>query len=109
MSVGDEYQNFVLEQLSGLGNIQYRQMFGGVGIYLDGLFFALIENDTLRFKVDDSNREDYELAGMRPFSPYKNKNTILQFYEVPIDILENQQELIIWAQKSVQVAISKRR
>jgi len=109
MPVSDEYQNFVFDQLSGLAGIHHRRMFGGIGIYCEGLFFALIENDTLRFKVDDSNRGDYESAGMQPFRPYKNKKTVLQFYEVPIDVLEDSQELMIWAQKAIRVAGSRRK
>jgi DNA transformation protein and related proteins len=109
MPVSDEYQNFVFDQLSGLTGIHHRRMFGGIGIYREGLFFALIENDTLRLKVDDSNRQDYELAGMQPFRPYENKKTVLQFYEVPVDVLEDQQELMVWAQKAIQVAVSRRK
>jgi len=45
-------------------------MFGGVGIYAGQLFFALIADDTLYFKVDDSNRSDFERLAMRPFQPY---------------------------------------
>lgn len=73
MSVSDGYIDFVCDLLSPLGDITVKRMFGGAGIYSDGLFFAIIENDTLRFKVDDTNRADFEAAGMGPFKPYKDK------------------------------------
>lgn len=68
MAVSAAYRDYVLEQLAGLGPIRARKMFGGVGIYLHGLFFALIADEVLYFKVDDSNRPDYEAAGMGALS-----------------------------------------
>lgn len=38
---------YVVEQLSGLGRVDSKRMFGGVGLYCDGLFFGLLSNDTL--------------------------------------------------------------
>ncbi len=104
MSVSDEYIDFVRDLLSPLGEITVRRMFGGAGIYSDGLFFALIENDTLRFKVDESNRADFEEAGMGPFKPYKDKKEIMQYYEVPIEVLEDGPTLSDWAEKALDVA-----
>ena len=44
MPVSDEFRDFVLEQLAPAGRVAARAMFGGVGLYLDGLFFALIDD-----------------------------------------------------------------
>jgi len=78
MSVSDDYIDFIIDQLSPLGAIKVKRMFGGAGLYSEGIFFALIENDTLRFKVDATNRADYETAGMGPFKPYKDKKEIMR-------------------------------
>ncbi|MFQ5901401.1 MAG: TfoX/Sxy family protein [Thermodesulfobacteriota bacterium] len=64
MPISEEYLEYVLDQLRP---VDFRKMFGGVGLYLDGVFFALIANDILYFKVDESNRQDYEAEGMGPF------------------------------------------
>ena len=45
-------------------------MFGGVGIYAKEAFFALVDDDVLYLKVDDSNRGDFEARGMSPFQPF---------------------------------------
>jgi DNA transformation protein len=79
-------------------------MFGGAGLYFDGLFFALVADDVLYFKVDDSNRSDYEAASMDPFCPFPDKPYAMQYYEVPIDVLENRDTLRDWAQKALDVA-----
>jgi TfoX/Sxy family transcriptional regulator of competence genes len=60
----------VLEQLQGAGPVTAKKMFGGVGLYIDMVFFGLIADDVLYLKVDDSNRADYEAEGMKPFKPF---------------------------------------
>ena len=77
---------------------------GGAGLYADGLFFAIIENDTLRFKVDDTNLADFEEAGMGPFKPYKDKKETMKYYEVPIEVLEDDASLKEWGLKAIGVA-----
>jgi DNA transformation protein len=107
MPVSQGYRDFVLDQLDSIGVITYRKMFGAIGIYCDQIFFAIISSDVLYFKVDDSNRDDYERIGMGPFKPYKDKPEVMQYYEVPIDVLENRDELKLWAEKAITVARNK--
>src|SRR4030095_9214715 len=52
MAVSDSYLAYVLEQLDAVRGVVTKRMFGGVGIYSDDVFFAVIDNDTLFFKVD---------------------------------------------------------
>ncbi len=86
MPISEEYLDYVLDQLEELGSVSARKMFGGAGIYLDGIFFALIADDILYFKVDETNLQDYLSVDSNQFKP-------LLFYEVPADILENRDEL----------------
>jgi len=108
LSVSQEFQLYVVEQLKGVGYVAARKMFGGVGLYADGIFFALIADDTLYFKVDSTNRVDYESAGMDAFRPYPDKTRTMQYYEVPIDVLEDQEQINGWARKSIAVALHAR-
>jgi DNA transformation protein len=105
MAVRSDYLQYVLEQLSGVPRVTSRRMFGAVGLYSDGLFFGLIDNDTLFLKVDDSNRGDYVARNMAAFRPFKDKPDLsMSYFEVPADALEDQDELVVWARKSVAVA-----
>lgn len=52
-----------LSALQGAGEARARAMFGGFGIYLDGVIVAIIARDRLFFRVDDRNRSDYQEAG----------------------------------------------
>jgi DNA transformation protein len=104
MAVSESFRQFVMEQLEEAGPMTSRRMFGGVGINCQGLFFALIASNTLYFKVDNSNRGDFEEYGMKPFKPFKDKKMVMQYFEVPADILEDRFELAVWAQKAIDVA-----
>jgi DNA transformation protein len=109
MPVSNEYRDFVLEQLAPAGRVAPRAMFGGVGLYLDGLFFALIDDDTLYFKADDASRKRYEAAGSRPFCPDPARpEQAMGYWQVPAEVLEDPEALAAWAREAVGVALAKR-
>ncbi len=103
MTVTPSYRSFVIEQLEQISPIIAKNMFGGVGLYAEGFFFAFIANDQLYFKVDDSNRADFEAAAMEPFRPYGDARA-MRYYEVPIAVLEDVDVLQGWAAKAIEVA-----
>jgi DNA transformation protein and related proteins len=84
-------------------------MFGGVGIYARDVFFALIADDTVYLKTDDSNRPEFEAKGMGPFRPYGDDGEVMHYYRVPEDLLDDAEELGQWAEKAIQVARRARR
>lgn len=105
MPVSADYLSYVLEQLAGLPRVTSRRMFGGIGLYSDGLFFGLIDNDTLFFKVNDTNRGDYVARNMAAFRPFPDKpDSSMSYFTVPADALEDRDELAVWARKSIAVA-----
>jgi DNA transformation protein and related proteins len=105
LAVSTEYLEYVLEQLAGLCGVRTIRMFGGIGLYQDERFFGIITSaDTLYFKVNDANRGDYEARGMSPFRPPSNRQISMSYYEVPADTLEDSDECVAWARKSVAAA-----
>lgn len=110
MSVSPSYRTFVLEQLERCGlRVRARSMFGGVGLYADEVFFALIADDAVYFKVDDSNRPDFEARGSEPFRPYGEHGEVMGYFRVAEELLEDPEELRGWADKAVAVARRARR
>src|SRR5712691_9629665 len=109
MSVSTSFRTFIVDQLSRVvPRVRARSMFGGVGIYGGDLFFALIADDTLYFKVDDSNRPDFEQLGMGPFRPYGEGGEVMQYYQVPAELLEDVEALRPWVEKAMSVAGRKK-
>lgn len=110
MPVSADYLAYVLDQLSAFGKVTSRRMFGGVGLYHEELFFALIDDDVLYFKADESNRDDYVRAGMKRFAPFPGQPQYeMGYYEVPADALEQPEELAAWARKSLAVAAQSKK
>src|SRR5256885_8549648 len=102
MSVSPTFRSFVVEQLQRVGpGVRARSMFGGVGIYAADLFFALLDDDTLYFKADDVTRPQFEDRGMEPFRPYGEDGEVMQYYEVPADVLEDPEGLKAWAEAAI--------
>jgi DNA transformation protein and related proteins len=108
MPVSQEYLNYVADQLTGLGQVKSKRMFGGAGLYLDGIFFGLVADDVLYFKVDDTNKADYVAAGSGPFKPFGNDSYEMGYYEVPGDVLEDPELMKEWAMKALSVAKMKK-
>jgi DNA transformation protein len=111
MGVSDEFVDYVVEQLSGWGEVSVRRMFGGAGLYREGTMFGVLAEDVAYLKVDDSNREDFVRAGSAPFEPYpdKIKTTIRTYYEIPAEVMEDPAVLAQWAQRSWAIARKNRR
>jgi DNA transformation protein and related proteins len=64
-----EFCNHLMDRLAPLGLPSYKFMFGGFGIYVDGLMMGLVADDVLWLRTDDGNRPDYEARGIKPFQP----------------------------------------
>jgi len=107
MAVSSDYLDYVRDQLSGLGGVTSRRMFGGAGLYCDEFFFALVDNDTLYLRVNDSNRADFTTRAMAQFRPYPESPQLsTTYYETPADVLEDAAELVVWARRSVAAAMA---
>jgi DNA transformation protein len=110
MSVSESYRTFVLDQLGRvIERVRIKSMFGGAGVYAGEFFFALIDDDVLYLKVDDTNRPDFAARGMRPFSPFGEGGEVMQYYQLPEELLEDPDELKPWVEKAILVAANKKK
>ena len=109
MAVTPGFRAFALDQLGRVtAGIRARAMFGGVGVYAGDLFFALLDDDRLYLKVDDTNRPDFEARGLEPFRPGGEDGEVMQYYELTADLLEDVDTLRPWVEKSLAAARRKR-
>lgn len=101
MPISQSYVDFILEQLSRVSPVTSRKMFGALGVYSDGKIFAIVDDDTLYFKVNDSNRQEYLDAGMPGFMP---GGMPMGYHQVPADVLEDDRKLGEWMRRAIAVA-----
>jgi DNA transformation protein and related proteins len=106
MAKGSEFVDFVIESLEPLGGVSARRMFGGHGIYKDGLMFALIAGDQLFLKVDDGNRPDFDARGLQPFTfASKGRPIRTSYHEAPSEGFDDPEVLCEWARAAYAAAL----
>ena len=99
----------VVELLAPLGRVSARRMFGGHGVYCDGLFIAIVLDDVLYLKADAESRADFERAGCEIFSYSRSgKVATLNFYRAPEDAMDAPQRMLPWARKALEAALRAR-
>ena len=106
MVASDGFAEFLREQLSPLGRLTMRRMFGKTGVFCDGLMFGMITDDTLYVRVDDHNKAVFKEAEAAPPLNYEKKGrTIdLSFWRVPERLLDEPDELVLWARAALGAA-----
>lgn len=106
MAVSDGFKDFVKDLLIGFGPVTIRNMFGGAGVYADGVMFAILVDDVLYLKADGTSQRAFESEGTRPFTykPAGKAPISMSYWEVPPRLLEDPDELVSWAREAHRVA-----
>ena len=104
------FKDFILDQLRDLEDLVAKPMFGGFGFYRGLVFFGILSGDRLYFKTDKETEKKYKQLGSKPFfykrsdsSGRKKQASLHSYFEVPANILEDQDQLTSWARKAVCV------
>jgi DNA transformation protein and related proteins len=107
MVASAEYLDFIKEQLSGFGPVTMRRMFGGAGIFRDGLMFALIADETLYLKADGTSQGEFEALSLPPFTyaVKGGKKTVMSYWRAPEACLDDRDEMAEWASKAFAAAL----
>lgn len=97
------------ELLAPLGPVRTRRMFGAIGLYVDELFIALIEDEVLYLKGHETHRQAFEAAGCRRFEyPLKDGGCAqLNYWSAPEAALESPAEMRPWALRAIDAALKK--
>ncbi|MGQ9368450.1 TfoX/Sxy family protein [Azospirillum sp. A39] len=100
-----DFAVLVCDLLAPVAEIRLRRLFGGYGIYGDGVMFALISGDVLYLRTDDVNRPDFERAGLPPFRPFPDKPMRMPYHRPPDSALEDGDEMLAWARPAFAAAV----
>ena len=105
-----EFVEHLVELLEGFGSVTGRRMFGGHGLYRDGVMFGLVVDDTLYLKADDGNRAMFEERGLPRFEYAKQGRRVsVSYYQPPGDVLEDAGTLARWARPAFEAALRGKR
>lgn len=104
MAINEDLVLYIKDQLSAFGNFETKKMFGGVSFMREGRMFGLLGHNVFHLKADDINRPDYEAKGMKAFLS-SDKKKGMPYYEVPVEVLEDKDQLKVWAAKAYEAAV----
>jgi DNA transformation protein and related proteins len=105
---------FIRELFAAFGPVSVRRMFGGAGVWSEGLMFALVFDGAIFLKVDDTSIPDFEREGSRPFvytrakSPGRVGRASLSYWRLPERLYDEPDELAEWARRALAMAQHKK-
>ncbi len=100
------FTDFVLEVLEPVHPVMARRMFGGYGLFRDGVMFALIAGGHLYFKVDAQSRPQFEAAGLQPFTyARQGKLVALSFHRAPERVFDEPDQARLWGTLALAAAL----
>jgi DNA transformation protein len=110
MTASDAFVEHLKDSLRELAPVTVRRMFGGAGVYADGVMFGLVADDTLYLKVDDETKSAFEAEGLAAFTYESNGRSIaLSYWRIPERLLDDPDEMLSWAKTALGVAGCKAR
>lgn len=111
--MADSFHDFVRELFAGLGPIQVKRMFGGAGVYADGVMFGLLADDTIYLKADDALKAALASEGCGPFvwtpssGPRAGEKIDMGYWRLPDAALDDPELAVEWGAKALAVAKAK--
>lgn len=105
--VDSDFVHFVVESLQPLGPVVAKRMFGGHGIFMHDLMFALVAWDILYLKADDVNRPSFEEKGLEPFAytDQRGRSVKMSYFEAPSEGMDDSGLLSVWAREAYAAAL----
>jgi DNA transformation protein len=107
VSTSAEFLEFVKEQMAGFGPVSLRRMFGGAGVFREGLMFALIADEVLYFKADQATEGHFKAEGLSPFTyeTKRNPRTVMSYWRAPERCLDDPDDMTDWCRRAYAVAL----
>lgn len=105
IAMSEDFHNFLSDLFAELGPVTLRRMFGGQGLYHDGIIIGLIIGEELFLKTDQETRPQFQAGGGAPFVyPGKDKLVTTSYWSPPAEALESAQDMLPWARRAYAAA-----
>ena len=106
--MSESFTSYLRDLFSELGPVTLRKMFGGQGLYHDGLIIGLVIGDELYLKTDAVSVDAFEQAGGHPFVYQgKGKPLTMSYWLPPAEAMESAQAMRPWAKLAYEASVRK--
>ena len=100
----NEFLQYALDLFSPLGRLTSKTLFGGNAILKNNITFAMVFDGSIYLKTNKNTVKKYLDLKSKPLSYKKNNKTIkLRYYEIPVEILDEEDQLIQWAIEATEI------
>ena len=101
-----DFVRHVLELARTAGRVESRAMFGGHGIYVDGVIAGIVIDDTLYLKTDDLTRDAFEAQSLPAFEyvARDGRHTVTSYRMAPDEALESPDAMRDWIRLAHEAA-----
>ena len=110
MPLSPGFADYVLELLAGFGRLEAKRMFGGAGLYRDGVMFAILDDDVVFFRVDDALEEELKAQGSVPWSYSMKRDGAVRemgYWRMPETAADDPDEAVAIAKRSYAAALAR--
>lgn len=101
----DTSREWLAARFGALPELDVRRLFSGSGLYSADVIFGIHFRGRLFFKVDDTSAGAFLERGSEPFCPRPGQ-TLGRYYEVPPEVVDDDDELLAWARRAIVAAQS---
>jgi DNA transformation protein len=110
MAVTEGFKDLVKDLLAEFGPVTIRNMFGGAGVYYDGVMFAILDGDVFYLKTDEASASAFRAEGMEPFTYVTEgkRPVVMSYFEVPPRLLDEPDELVVWTREAYRIACASK-
>ncbi len=101
------FRAFLEEQFAPFGGVTIRAMFGGLGVFREGLMFGLVADDTLYLKTDETNLPSFEAENSEPFvyTGGKGEPMPMSYWRAPERVYDDPDDFRHWAELAFAAAV----
>jgi len=102
----NEFASYIVDRMQSIGPVNAKAMFGGFGLFFNGIMFGLIADNVLYLKVDNETESEFRDLGLEPFTyNKKGKEFKMSYFQAPEEAIEDDEEMDLWAKKAYNSAL----
>ena len=106
MKADSDFVDHVLELMSDFGDVNAKRMFGGYGLFREGLMFSLVADSALYLKADKGNEEEFQAQDLPKFTYERGDEAMhMSYYLCPEEAFQNSDSMTRWAVSAWEAAV----
>ena len=105
-----EFVDYLKEAFQAFGPVAIRRMFGGHGIFFEGVMIGLVANERLYLKADATTVQEFTHRGLPQFQYAKGGRLVgMSYYLAPDEALDEAAVMQRWAKMAYEAALRSRK